>query len=204
MLSKAVFLDKDGTLIKNVPYNVDPELIRLTDGALEALRLLQAGGYKLIVVSNQSGIARGLFDEEDLLPVETRLQRLLSAAYVSLDDFYYCPHHPAGVVPQYARQCSCRKPKPGMLFNAADDHQINLAESWLIGDILHDVEAGNLAGCKTILVDNGNETEWRLTDDRQPEFIVKNLFLAAYLIRATENSNRVETLANGRYEHKSA
>lgn len=201
---KAVFLDKDGTLIENVPYNVDPALIRLTDEALEGLRLLQAGCYKLIVVSNQSGIARGLFKEEDLLPVEERLHQLLSEGCVSLDGFYYCPHHAGGVVRQYAQDCTCRKPNPGMLFRAADEHHVNLTASWLLGDILDDIEAGNRAGCRTILVDNGNETEWRLTTHRRPDFIVKNLFVAAYLIRAIEDFNRLEPLSSGDYEHKFA
>lgn len=184
MLSKAVFLDKDGTLIENVPYNVDPQLIRLSPGASEGLRMLQAAGYELLVVSNQSGIARGLFSEDALVTVEQRLHQLLSAVGVSLDGFYFCPHHPHGIVPEYAHHCDCRKPSPGLLHKAAGEHQVSLASSWLVGDILDDIEAGNRAGCRTILIDNGNETEWHLSSRRRPDFIVKDLFLAAYLITA--------------------
>ncbi len=182
MLSKAVFLDKDGTLVDDVPYNVDPDLIRLSDGALDGLRLLQEREYLLFVVTNQSGVARGYFEEQALTAVEKRLQELLSVAGIRLTGFYYCPHHPHGSIPQYAVECSCRKPQPGMLQKASLEHRINLASSWLVGDILNDVEAGNRAGCRTVLIDNGNETEWELTPRRHPGFTVKNLYEAAAII----------------------
>src|SRR5690349_10719996 len=140
---QAVFLDKDGTLIEDVPFNVDPDLIRLSPHAGAALRLLQQAGHGLFVVSNQSGVARGLFAEEALLAVERRLRALLLDEGVRLDGFYYCPHHPDGSVRRYATRCMCRKPMPGMLRNAAREHGIALEESWMIGDILDDVEAGN-------------------------------------------------------------
>ncbi len=182
MSSKAVFLDKDGTLVEDIPYNVDPERIRLTDGALESLQLLQAHGYQLIVVTNQSGIARGYFEEWDLHLVRQRIRELLSPAGVLLTDFYYCPHHPEGTVSKYAVDCFCRKPQPGMLYRAALEHDIRLADSWMVGDILHDIEAGNRAGCKTILIDNHHETEWNLNTIRRPKFTVRNLEEAARAI----------------------
>lgn len=182
MSSKAVFLDKDGTLVEDVPYNVNPELIRLTDGALEGLRFLQDMGYQLFIVTNQSGIARGYFREQDLKPTIKKIRELLSQAGVSLKGFYYCPHSPSGEVQKYAVDCFCRKPQPGMLYRAALEHNINLAESWMIGDILNDVEAGNHAGCRTILIDNQHETEWDLTPLRWPQFIVRDLFEAARTI----------------------
>jgi D-glycero-D-manno-heptose 1,7-bisphosphate phosphatase len=107
---KAVFLDKDGTLVENVPYNADPRRLRLAERAGPALRLLHEAGYALIVVSNQSGIARGLFGEEAMQPVERELRRLLSAERVPLTSFFYCPHHPEGAVTRYALSCTCRKP----------------------------------------------------------------------------------------------
>ena len=182
MNAKAVFLDKDGTLIEDMPYNVDPELIRLSAGALEALRLLQDLGYRLIVVTNQSGVARGYFQEEKLRQVEERLRQLLSSAGIRLSGFYYCPHHPQGVVSQYALECPCRKPRPGMLYDAARECHLDLRASWLVGDILNDVEAGNRAGCRTILIDNRHETEWILTPIREPGFLVKDLKEAAQVI----------------------
>ncbi len=190
MASKAVFLDKDGTLVEDVPYNVDPDRVRLTEGALESLRLLQEHGYQLIVITNQSGIARGFFEEWDLHPVRQRIGELLAPAGIVLTDFYYCPHHPEGTVSKYAVDCFCRKPQPGMLYRAALEHDIRLADSWVVGDILHDVEAGNRAGCKTILVDNHHETEWNLNTIRRPKFTVKNLESAA---RSILSGSLVET-----------
>lgn len=154
-LKRAVFIDKDGTLIPDIPYNVDPEVISLSPGAGETLRRLQRRGYLLIVVSNQSGIARGLFRESALSPVRDRLDALLREHGASLDGFYYCPHLPPGeaTVPVYARNCDCRKPQPGMLLRAARIQGIDLARSWMIGDIAADREAGLRAGCRTILIE---------------------------------------------------
>jgi D-glycero-D-manno-heptose 1,7-bisphosphate phosphatase len=180
--SKAVFLDKDGTLIEDVPYNVDPELIHLSKGAVECLRTLQEKGYCLIVVTNQSGVARGYFEETELIQVEMRLRKLLSSEGIYLTGFYYCPHHPDGEVSKYAVDCFCRKPHPGMLYRAALEHHVNLSASWLVGDILNDIEAGNRVGCRTVLVDNAHETEWKITNDRTPEFIVKDLISVANII----------------------
>jgi D-glycero-D-manno-heptose 1,7-bisphosphate phosphatase len=181
-LRAAVFLDKDGTLVEDVPYNVDPDLIRLADGALDGLQALHDAGYLLIVVSNQSGIARGYFEEQALGAVEQRVRGLLNAAGVPLAGFYYCPHHPDGCVDPYSIECTCRKPAPGLLTRAARDHGIDLGHSWMIGDILHDVEAGRRAGCRTILLDVGHETEWELTPSRIPDFTMASLDAAARLI----------------------
>jgi D,D-heptose 1,7-bisphosphate phosphatase len=181
-MRRAVFLDKDGTLVKDVPYNVDPEKIHLAPDALDALRLLQDNGYNLILVSNQSGIALGYFTEADLHPVKIKIEQLLYGNQVTLSDFYYCPHHKNGTVAAYAIDCACRKPQPGMLLKAAQEHTIDLTSSWMIGDILDDVEAGRKAGCKTILLNNGNETEWLLYEKRKPNYIVNNLKEAAELI----------------------
>lgn len=186
MTIKAVFLDKDGTLIEDVPYNVDPERIQLTQGAVEGLKLLDAAGYQLIVITNQSGVARGYFPESALVAVEERSRQLLAEVGVSLAGFYYCPHHPDGVVSELAITCSCRKPEPGMLLYAADKHGIDIQESWFIGDILNDVEAGRRAGCRTILIDNGNETEWQLSPERSPHYVVTDLTQAAQVITSVD------------------
>ncbi len=172
MSHKAVFLDKDGTLVDDVPYNVNPDRIVLTAGVLAALQQLQQAGYLLIVITNQSGVARGFFPESALAVVWLKLQSLFASAGVVLTDFYYCPHHPEGLIQPYAIACQCRKPQPGLLLQAAQDHDIDLSQSWMIGDILHDVAAGREAGCRTILLDNGNETEWDLTPARSPHFQV--------------------------------
>jgi D-glycero-D-manno-heptose 1,7-bisphosphate phosphatase len=179
---RAVFFDKDGTLIEDVPYNVNPDRIRLMPGAAEGLYLLHVAGYKLVVVSNQSGVARGLFSEDSLGPVEERLRALLGEMEVPLEGFYYCPHHPEGSVWKYAVECECRKPAPGMIVRAAHEHGIDTARSWFVGDILDDVEAGKRAGCRTILVDNGHETEWVLSRERMPDHVVSDLAEAAFII----------------------
>jgi D-glycero-D-manno-heptose 1,7-bisphosphate phosphatase len=176
-LQSAVFLDKDGTLIENVPYNVDLSLIRFTPGALDGARLLAAAGFRLVVVSNQSGISRGLFSETALSAVHDRLVSLLSAAGVTLSGFYYCPHVPAD-------DCECRKPKPGLLLRAARELSLDLSASWLIGDILDDVEAGRRAGCRTILLANGGETEWLPGAFREPHYVALNIAEAAALVAA--------------------
>jgi D-glycero-D-manno-heptose 1,7-bisphosphate phosphatase len=172
---RAVFIDKDGTLIRDVPYNVDPRHVSLTKGAGAALRCMKNEGYQLVVISNQSGIARGLFEEKDLLAVNRQIQRLLAPDGVEVDAFYYCPHGPGD-------ECSCRKPKPGMILQAADERAIATRISWMIGDILNDIEAGNRAGCRTIHLDNGNETEWIKGDYRGPSYSVRDLTEAADII----------------------
>jgi D-glycero-D-manno-heptose 1,7-bisphosphate phosphatase len=179
---KAVFLDKDGTLVDDVPYNVEPNRIKLSDGAGSALRLLARLGYRLFVVSNQDGIAFGRFDETAMDTVGNCLHELLQREQLTLDGFYWCPHHPDGNVVPYATACHCRKPMPGLLLRAAHEHGIDLRASWMIGDILHDVEAGNRAGCRTILLDNGHETEWRLGPRRVPTRMAPDLYAAAVLI----------------------
>jgi histidinol-phosphate phosphatase family protein len=161
----AVFLDKDGTLVDDVPYNVDPALIRLTRGAGEGLRMLRDGGFRLFVVSNQSGVARGFFAEEALGPVEARVRELLRNEGGEIDAFRWCPHHPEGTVDRYRIACDCRKPRPGMITSLASEHGIDLARSWMIGDTPADVEAGRLAGCRTILVGGRADANSDLTPD---------------------------------------
>jgi histidinol-phosphate phosphatase family protein len=190
MSRRAVFLDKDGTLIENVPYNVDRTRIRLAPKAIDALLLLSGLGYELIVVSNQPGVALGLFPAGALNAVEEHLNDLFLAHGFKLADCYWCPHHPDGVVRDYALTCTCRKPMPGLLHVAAREHDIDLARSWLIGDILNDVEAGNRAGCRTILLDVGNETEWVRGPHRTPEYVASDLLDAATYIMNDMSSRR--------------
>jgi D-glycero-D-manno-heptose 1,7-bisphosphate phosphatase len=188
-MRKAIFIDKDGTLVSNVPYNVDPDKIVLENGAIEGLRLLQSRGYALIVISNQAGVAHGYFPEEALQGVIAKVRCLLSDAGIHLDGFYYCPHHPVGKIAAYAASCHCRKPAPGMILKAAGELNISLCESWMIGDILHDVEAGNRAGCQSVLINNGNETVWDVNEDSRPEYIAKDLLEAAKLIANHSTAN---------------
>jgi D-glycero-D-manno-heptose 1,7-bisphosphate phosphatase len=181
-----VFLDKDGTLVEDVPYNADPRLVRLAQGAAEGVAALRAAGFRLAVVSNQSGVAKGYFPESALAAVWERLAVLLAEAGVALDGVYWCPHHPAGVMPAYALVCDCRKPAPGLLLRAARELGADVRGCWMVGDILDDIEAGRRAGCRTVLIDNGHETEWRRGPLRVPHHTAPDLAAAARLILAED------------------
>lgn len=186
MRHPAIFIGKEGTLTPDLAFNVDPERISLHPFAARGLRLLQKRGFALFLVSNQSGVARGLFDEAALQPVTRRIDTLLAREQVALSGYYYCPHDPEGTVAPYAIECECRKPLPGLLHRAAAEHGIDLSRSWMIGDILNDVESGRRAGCKTVMISNGNETEWQLSPLRLPHLITFNLFRAAEAILLAE------------------
>lgn len=175
----AVFLDKDGTVLRDVPYNVDPDLMQFAPGARAGLSRLARLGMPLIIISNQPGIGLGKIAPEDLLPVRNRLASMFRSAGAALAGFYYCPHHPRATVARYACTCTCRKPAPGLLHLAAACHDVDLLRSWFVGDILDDVEAGRRAGCRTILLDNGSETEWLPGAWRIPERIEPDLDAAS-------------------------
>jgi D-glycero-D-manno-heptose 1,7-bisphosphate phosphatase len=178
-MNKAIFLDKDGTLIEDVPYNVDPELIKFTYGALEGLSMLNELGYVFIIISNQSGVARGYFKEEALTDVRNKIELMLQEGNVQLKDFYYCPHYYNPDIKEYANPCSCRKPEPGLLLKAAQEHGIDLTQSWMIGDILNDVEAGKKAGCKAILISKSESEGAFEHSDSTPDYVAGNLAEAA-------------------------
>ena len=144
-LRPAIFLDRDGTLIEDVGYARDPEGVRLLDGVAEALGALRSAGFALVVVSNQSGLARGLVTPEEAHAVHERFIRELRAHGVELDDVRYCPHAPDD-------GCTCRKPAPGLLLASARDLNLDLGDSFMVGNTSADVEAGRAAGCRTILV----------------------------------------------------
>jgi histidinol-phosphate phosphatase family protein len=182
VIRPAVFLDLDGTLVEHVPDNVDPARVALARGVGGALRALKAHGYSLLVVSNQPGVAAGRLPLQALERVERRIQELLGVSGVSVDAFYYCPHLPQTANDRSAVRCLCRKPQPGLLRRAALDWQIDLQRSWLVGAILDDVEAGNRAGCRSVLLHNGSETEWRLGAHREPDDHARSLRQAAQVI----------------------
>jgi D-glycero-D-manno-heptose 1,7-bisphosphate phosphatase len=193
-MNKAVFLDKDGTLIDDIPYNVNTDLIVLNKNSATGLRLLQQNGYLLVIITNQAGIAHGYFSMPQLEAVEAKLAEIFRNEGLTLSGFYYCPHHPDGEIAPYDIACYCRKPQPGLLFKAARDLDINLNASWMVGDILNDIEAGNRAGCRGILIDNGNETEWILDEYRQPVKKVKTIDMAAEYIISRLNDEQLAGL----------
>ena len=182
MTSAAVLFDKDGTLLDDVPYNVDPALMRFAPGAGEALAILAAHGFRLFVISNQSGVALGRFPYAALADMQAHLTRMFETCGVTLEGAYWCPHHPDGIVARYAARCTCRKPEPGLLLQAAREHGIDLRQSWFVGDILDDIEAGTRAGCRTVLIDNGHETLWELGPARVPTLREPDLLRAALAI----------------------
>lgn len=151
-LRAGVFLDRDGTLIEDPGYLREPARVQLLPGVAEALRTLRAAGFMLVVVTNQSGVARGYFNEIELAAVHDRMRELLAAGGVKLDGLYYCPYHPEGVVEAYRKASDWRKPGCGMLLAAASDLGIDLGRSWMIGDAARDIEAGRRAGCRTVLL----------------------------------------------------
>lgn len=155
-LSPALLVDRDGTLIVNKHYSADPEQVELIDGSVEALRLARQQGYKIIVVSNQSGVARGYFRYEDVERVNARVRELLAQHGVGIDAIYFCPHHARdGTVLEYAIPCDCRKPAPGMAEKAALEHGLDLRRSVVIGDSMADYDLGRVVGARSVLVCTG-------------------------------------------------
>lgn len=151
---KAIFLDRDGVINKEVNYLSNPKDFEFIPGSIKALRRLQEIGYKLIVITNQSGLARGYFTEETLNKIHNKMKRILRENNVILTDIFICPHHPdiTGI-------CECRKPKPGLLIQAKQKYNIDLKNSYMVGDTLKDIQAGKNAGCKTIFVLTGHGEE---------------------------------------------
>jgi len=182
---RAILLDRDGTLVHASHYPSRPEQLRLYDDVGPQLAILQQKGFRLVVITNQSGIARGYFTEVDLERMHDHLRALLRPFGVTLDAIYHCPHHPDGIIDSLAIRCECRKPRPGMLLRAAHDLNLDLTASWFLGDILDDVEAGNRAGCNTILVDLGTES-LPTKHLRIPAFVARNTLQALRIIEAIE------------------
>lgn len=154
-MQPALFLDRDGVINIDHGYVGSVEQFEIVPGIVDVLKAAQERGYLLIVITNQSGIARGYFTAEDYLAVERHMKERFSEQGVSFTAVYHCPHHPDGTVPQLAVDCSCRKPMPGLILKAASEHHVDLAHSILVGDKPSDVAAGLAAGVgKTILFDH--------------------------------------------------
>jgi D-glycero-D-manno-heptose 1,7-bisphosphate phosphatase len=154
----AVFLDRDGTLVEEVGYLDRLERMVLFPWTVDAVRLLHRAGLRVIVTTNQAGVARGYFGEDFVARAHAHLDRLFRQAGAEVTGFYYCPHHPEAEVPEYRVACECRKPAPGMLLEAGREHDIDLARSFAVGDRWTDVEAGVRAGVRSILVRSGYGT----------------------------------------------
>jgi histidinol-phosphate phosphatase family protein len=154
-MNKAVFIDRDGTIARDAPYCSNPEDFELLPGVAEGIKLFNKHGFKVVVITNQSGVGRGYFTEEMLARIHDKMRDELAKYGAHVDAVYYCPHHPDD-------NCECRKPRPKMVFQAASDLRINLQQSYVIGDHDMDIEMGKNVGCKTILIaakNKGSESD---------------------------------------------
>lgn len=173
----AVFLDRDGVIIREPPhYPHRLDQIVFYDDVIESIKYLNDLNYPVIIVTNQSGIARGMFTETDVRRFHSEMLKKLNEGGASITTIYYCPHHPEGNVAEYRCNCGCRKPLPGMLFLADSDHNIDLKNSFIIGDKVTDLLAGRAAGCKTILVRTGHGRETIKIITSEADYVAKNLF----------------------------
>ena len=190
-LRAGLFLDRDGTINTEVDFLRSPDELHLLPGAARAIREANAAGLPVVVITNQSGIARGYLTEDDLARVHDRLQSLLASEGARLDAIEYCPHHPTAGRPPYNVDCDCRKPGTGMLRRSAERLGIDLASSFLIGDRCVDMEAGQAAGCRTILVLTGyGSTERDECGDRlNVEHVAPDLYHAWTYVRRHATSH---------------
>jgi len=177
-MNQAVFLDRDGVITQDPPnYAHRPDQLKLIPGSAEAIRILNENNFKVIVISNQSGVARGYYREKDVEIFNCAMKEELKKKNAYIDAIYYCPHHPDAKIEAYKVNCNCRKPKSGMLKRAEKELSINLKQSFMIGDKRTDIEAGKRAGCKTIMVLTGQgKEEMKKESNIKPDYIVSNLF----------------------------
>ncbi len=191
MSRRAIIMDRDGTVCDEVGYINHVDRIRLLPRSAEAIRLANAADFQTVVVTNQAGVARGYFAESLIDEVHDRVRELLAEGGARLDGIYYCPHHPEVGAPAYRKECTCRKPSPGMLERARDEMGIDLSASFMIGDTIKDVEAGRRVGATSILVLSGygkGELEyqshaWKV----KPDHVADNLLTAITWILERES-----------------
>ena len=187
-MKSAVFLDRDGVINELVLNPVTgeyepphfPEDLIVIPGAISALRTLLDAGFELFLVSNQPDYAKGKATKEQLHEVHERLDQILKSEGIPLREYYYCYHHPKGIMPEYSFACECRKPKPYFLLKAAREYRIDLAKSWMIGDRDTDIECGRVAGTRTILITYKHSAGYQ--DSSHPDFLAGDLEMAAELI----------------------
>ena len=195
-MERVIFLDRDGTLNEEVHYLHKKEDLRLIEGAADALCRFRKSGYRLVVVTNQAGVARGYYQEEDVKLLHEYMNEILRPLGAEIDCFFYCPHHPEHGIGAYKKNCSCRKPDIGMFEQAEQYFQVDKAHSWMIGDKLIDVEAGKRFGVRTVLVGTGYgaKVHQELTGQERRKLpydvYAKTLADAASAILESENDSR--------------
>lgn len=190
---KAVFLDRDGTINEEVGYVNHIDRFILLPRVGEAIRTLNQNGFKVVVITNQSGVARGYFPESLIHLVHQKMKDLLMKEGAYLDGIYYCPHHPEAGEPPYRQRCRCRKPNPGLVEKAVEDLDIDCSQSYLIGDRGKDIEFGHLIGTKTILVLTGyGKGDWEFYGnrwERKPHYVAQDLYEAVQWILRNEGKS---------------
>ena len=182
MGNKAAFIDRDGTINANIGYIDNPDSFKMHSGVAEGIKLLNKDGFKVIIITNQSGIARGFFSEETLDKIHDKMKTELSDKGAKIDAIYYCPHHPDD-------KCDCRKPEAGLLEKAIRDFDIDIDESFIIGDRMLDVEAGHKVGIKTVLVpENKEKVAIEMKNSRvDPDFICDDFITGAEWVAKPSN-----------------
>lgn len=186
-MNQVVFLDRDGTLLEEANYVSDLDHLVFFPFAIDAVRLLNRAGYAVAVVTNQAGIARGIVEESFVAQAHRVMTERLAEGGARVDGYYYCPHHPQGIVEAYRRVCDCRKPQPGLLRRAAADLRLDLSASVIVGDKLQDIEAGRAVGARGVLVRTGYGRGEEGRPDRRvrPDAVVDNLAGAvAWILQA--------------------
>jgi len=179
-LNRAVFIDRDDTINRDVPYCSHPEDFELLPTVCEGVRLLNEHGFKVVVITNQSGIARGYFTEETLRKIHQKMCEELAKCRATIDAIYFCPHHPD-------EHCECRKPKPTLALQAAEEMNINIRQSFVVGDGIQDVQMGKHLGCKSVLVPRKPLKDALDSQDAMPDYIATNLYEAAmWILREVE------------------
>jgi D-glycero-D-manno-heptose 1,7-bisphosphate phosphatase len=198
MKNKAIFLDRDGVINELIYYEdlgiVDSpftaEQFKLFPDVEKAIKKFKKLGFKTVIVSNQPGIAKKNFTINTFEKIRKKMKKELKEKGVEVDSEYYCFHHPDGKIKEFRKICKCRKPKPGMLYTAAKEHNINLSQSWMIGDGITDIKAGKTAGCKTILIGRMKCDLCKIMEYEgvKPDFIAPNLFKASLIIERKERN----------------
>jgi len=186
-MQRVVFLDRDGTIIEDVGYIGEISRIKFLPMVSEAIKLLNESGFKVIITTNQAGVARGYFTEDAVREVNRYIEETLAAQGALIDRTYYCPHHIEGVVKEYRKECHWRKPNPGMIEEAAREFGIDLRDSFIIGDKMSDIETGCRAGCKTVLLTNEGSPEGGGETALTPDYIAADLYEAVKWLVSAAN-----------------
>jgi D-glycero-D-manno-heptose 1,7-bisphosphate phosphatase len=175
---RAVFVDRDGTIIEDTGYISSSKEVSFIPGSIAAVKRLNQAGFQVIVITNQSGVARGIFSEDRLQTVDKHIQKHVLSGGAHIDAFYYCPHHPEHGVYPYRQACECRKPEPGLIKKAAREHQIDLSRSFMVGDHSCDIQAGKKAGVRTVFVLTGHGSREKEKLAERPDHTAANLSAA--------------------------